>query len=87
MVSIPGPQSFWVAKINREGFIEFRFETSQMLRREESKGCRETIDSLLQNKILNEQKSVNNSWGDSDHCSLCNKLFKRIAVYMGKLQI
>lgn len=61
-----------------------------MLRREESipsKGCRETIDSLLENKILNEQKSVNNSWGDSDRCSLCNKLFKRIAIYMGKLQI
>lgn len=67
---------------------EFRFETSQILRREESipsKGCRETIDSSLKIKILNEHKSVNKSWGDSDHCSLCNKLFKRRATYTGKL--
>lgn len=62
---------------------EFRSETSQILRREASipsKGYRETIDSLLKNKILNEQKSVLKSWGNSDHCSLCNMLFKRTAI-------
>lgn len=65
MVSSQEAWRFWVAKINREGFMEdFRFETNQILRRQKSipnKECRETIDSLLKNKILNEQKSVNKS--------------------------
>lgn len=80
MVSSPGSGGSGEPKINREGFVEdFRVETSQIFRREKSipsKEHRDTINSLLKDKISNEQVSVK-SRNECFHPSLCNKLFKR----------